>query len=161
GDWRALRDFFYHACRCTHFWTSPSSEQEGPPDGQVRQYYAMRNGDFGIDLRAPHKKPPSWTIDVCVWFHPISKNAPNWGNEVRVACIRCLARSTGDAHLAWNGAPILARRDGGLIRINSNWVEGKIWPDYEAECLNADVAQTLEALRREALAFDEGQLHDL
>ncbi len=120
ADWRPLRDFFYEACKCSHFWTSPMTDQRGPPDGQEREHYAVHNEynliSFGPPLLVDK---PSVTHDVVVTF-TLNKfdRWEQWQHEVIDSSIRWLARSAGDALLDWDLLPILGRKGVGPIVVN-------------------------------------------
>jgi len=116
GDRRALHDYFYEACKCTHSSAQGSSETGG------QMHYAMHNAynlislrEISADMSAHHK------ADIRVTF-TFNKGADVrfWSAEVLDACVRWLARSTGDAFLDRAGGPILGRSGGALVRIQES-----------------------------------------
>jgi hypothetical protein len=162
ADWRPLRDFFYEACKCTHFWTGPNTMQQGPPDNQEREHYAVDNEYNLIGLRPPLRvEKPGYVHDVKVWF-TLNKfdRWEQWQNEVIDASIRWLARSTGDALLDWDLLPILGRKGAGPIIVSSLAYDNPSQrvldarrPEYQAF-----LAATLE---REGLAYEVGPLNSI
>jgi len=158
GDWRVLRDYFYEACKCTHFWTGPMSSEKGLPDAQVREHYAMSNNYNLVDLW-DHRNytSASYKTDVCIVF-TFNKGATSfiWSADVLDACIRWLSRSTGDAFLDMDGGPVLGRSGGGLIRIDEAWARG--WTRRDKYFVDRDLTVVMNALEREGLSYDRGAL---
>ena len=159
SDWRSLRDFFYEACKCTHFWTGPNTMQEGPPDNQKREQYAVDNEYNLIGLRSPLRvEKPGYTHDLHVWF-TLNKfdRWEQWENEVIDASIRWLARSSGDALLDKDLLPILGRKGTGPIVVNSLEFENpspRIL-DFKRPEYQSFLTATLD---REGLAYEIGPL---
>src|SRR5262245_42426760 len=75
GDWRPLRDYFYEACKCTHFWTGPMSRQQGPPDSMEREHYGVYNRYNLIDLDLAVPPSTAYRTNVHVSFADNKRDA--------------------------------------------------------------------------------------
>lgn len=156
GDWRALRDFFFDACKCTGFVAPPMRTEAGRP-AATEKIYSVHNSYNLINL---HEKfaGRAYENDVQVSF---TLNKPDrweeWERDVLTASIHWLARHEGDGLLDWDGLPILGRKGPGRIVINDF---SKNRPTSRVEDAQRPEYQTFidEALTREGVICTRGPL---
>jgi hypothetical protein len=134
------------------------TSEKRPPDALAREHYGMHNNYNLVDLWDRDSAEANYKTDARVAF-TFNKRGTwfIWSADVLDACIRWLARSSGDAFLEMDGGPILARRCGGLIRVDEAWARG--WSSRDKQSIERDMAVVMNALEREGLAHDRGVLH--
>lgn len=117
GHRRALRDFFFEVCKCTHYLVGDTFRQ-GPPDDIEREHYAIYNDNNLISIRERSFSSSAYRHDVSVWFTFNKVDYWTWKADVVESSVRWMMQSHGDALLDQDGGPLLGRRSNGAIVVS-------------------------------------------
>jgi hypothetical protein len=156
GDRRLLRDFFFDACKCTHYWVAPNTFQRGRPDNVEREHYGIHNDNNLISIRERSFASNVYEHDVSIWFTCNKVDYWDWKRDVVESSIRWMLQSPGDALLDQDGGPLLGRGGKGSIIVSDQVGIPKKGAKHKHARRELEIIAT--TLDRECVLLERGHL---
>ena len=156
GDRRVLRDFFFDACKCTHYWVAPNTFGQGRPDNIQGEYYGMHNENNLISIHERSFARSVYKHDVSIWFTFNKVDYSAWKIDVVGSSIRWMMQSPGDAFLDQDGRPLLARTGNGPIIVSDQVGIPKKGAKHKYAKQELEIIATI--LDRECVLLEQGHL---